>query len=153
MIDQFVAYEAAALEGGGLSWSDFQAMTVAEFIGHLIEARRRLAGKSIRLVGAIGMFSPHFDKGARSAFLEEIRSNRQFGEAGDNIREVYEGRTVEERLRIIGSVLNSSVADAWRRANHGQLEWLRENGLTEDDARKAHRDWKERGRILAAGSA
>lgn len=128
-------------------------MTVDEFLAHLSEARRRVAASSVRIMYAIGMFSPAFDKGLRTKFLEEIRENQNFGKGGDDLSAVYEGRTDEDRLKIIGCALNSAVADAWRRSNHGQIEWLRANGYTEDDARNAHREWKERGRILAAGSS
>lgn len=142
--EQAVAYESAALEGGGLTYADLQRMEFGEFLEHLVAARKRLAAESVRLMGAIGMFSPHVKPDSRKAFMARLAAEARFGDAGDDVRAVYEGHSIEDRLRIIGSVLNSKAVEYWRQANHGQLEWLRENGLTEDDARRAHREWSDR---------
>ncbi|TXH42573.1 MAG: hypothetical protein E6Q97_35570 [Desulfurellales bacterium] len=68
---------------------------------------------------------------------------RQGSHAGRKRKSVYDAVPTEERIGLIGSAL-SATKGAWAATHRRQMEWLRSQGVTPEEAVRRHREWLQK---------
>jgi hypothetical protein len=72
----------------------------------------------------------------KSVYLEI----QKLGNVGFVMESVYETVAYEDRVNMVGSAIHDQ-GQKWIDSHPGDIEWLKENGLTPQEAEQQFKDW------------